>query len=159
MASIREVLEKNGIKENPNPWPLDASDMTLVKGMVQKYNKFKKIKEIIARDMPENYAFSDVICRHLDFEPVDYFSTISMLFGGIQREEYRLNRSFSGFPMNTFSEILLAAYPELEKRKNVITTVTLMLHDAGYGEEEDGQFMQQSNGVQQSVASTRLFVR
>jgi len=114
-----------------------------------------KIRKIIERDMPENLAFVDVIARLGDHAPIDYFSSISQVFGWIWRHQDGTGCQFSGFPLHTFFEILLVAFPELEKRKDVLTTVTLMAEDVGYLREDIEQW--ENNNT--SIIGTRLHVR
>jgi len=118
------------------------------------WKKFK-IRKIIERDMPEDLAFADVISKHLDCDPIDYFNTASMVFMWIWRHQQEAGKQFGGFPLHTFFEILLVAFPELRKRMDVLTTVTLMAEDMGYLREDIDQW--ENRGV--PVIGARLYVR
>jgi hypothetical protein len=88
--------------------------------------------------------FGSVISKGLSVSaPVDYFSTVSMLFRSIltrehemlnkyaKKKDFSLAPPFGGFPIHTFFDLLLSKIPKLEMRRDVLTTVTLMLCNAG----------------------------
>jgi len=111
------------------------------------------LKDIIHRYLSEDQAnnFCDFICNDLSSvsAPVDYFGTASMIFRRILDREYEmlnehakltehinkkddaLPEPFLGFPLHAFFSLLLLQFPKLETRKDVLTTVTLMLCDMG----------------------------
>jgi len=108
------------------------------------------LKEIISRSLRKEDVenFSDAICDQLlaASDPFDFFGTAGMLFRSILDRELELlgdnvkenieNRTlpppFHGFPLQGFFDLLLKMFPEqLENRKDVFTTVTLMLCDSG----------------------------
>jgi len=112
------------------------------------------LEEIIHEGIPaeDEEKYKKVIMRSLSVsaDPVDYFSTASMIFRYIftrdrelQHEhelEYAKNankdespfvKPFHGFPIHTFFALLLLNFPKLKTRRDVLTTVTLMLCDMG----------------------------
>jgi hypothetical protein len=120
--------------------------------------------------MPKDEAFIDVINRGLSVSaPVDYFNTASMMFRSIlsrehemltrhanekaSKEDFSLVQPFHGFPIDTFFALLLLKFPKLKTRKDVLTTVTLMLCDIGKAVTHLTQ-RSSSNG---SVIGTVLF--
>jgi hypothetical protein len=105
----------------------------------------------------EEAYFDDVINRSLSVSaPVDYFTTVSMMFRNILNQEYKilneyahkgkdifpLPSPFHGFPIHSFFYLLLLKFPELKTRRDVLTTVTLMLCDMG---EAVAQLCQRGN--------------
>jgi len=98
-------------------------------------------------DIPKDEAgFGDVIDQSLSVStPVDYFNTVSMMFRSIFIQEHKmlcehahsskakfpLPPPFPGFPIHNFFALLLKKFPQLKTRRNVLTTVTLMLCDMG----------------------------
>jgi hypothetical protein len=107
------------------------------------------LKEVISRDLydDDKKYFSDVIIKSLTIAtPVDYYGTVSMMFRYLfERERERLDEyvnsnanekdslapPFHGFPIHTFFALLLLSFPQLKTRRDVLTTVTLMLCDMG----------------------------
>ncbi|MDR0287349.1 MAG: phosphoribosyltransferase [Clostridiales bacterium] len=105
------------------------------------------LEEIIHHDIPEDEAdFGKVIIQSLSVSPPDdYFNTISIMFRNILdqeqkildeythkgKEEFSLPSPFRGLPLHTFFDLLLLKFPELKTRRDVLTTVTLMLCDMG----------------------------
>jgi hypothetical protein len=125
--------EKNNVVEETRSLPEPDSKMSF--------------EEIIDRYIPEDAAdFGKVINKSLSVSaPVDYFSTISMMFWNILnrehemlnehthkgKEDFSLPPPFRGFPIHTFFYLLLLKFPELRTRRDVLTTVMLMLCDMG----------------------------
>jgi len=117
----------------------------------------KSFKGIIHRGIPKDEAdFSKVIKRSLSVSsPVDYFNTLSMLFRRILEREFEilianadeeknvLPEAFHGFPIPVFFALVLLKFPKLKKRRNVLTTVTLMLCDMGIAVTQ----LQQHDGI------------
>jgi len=111
----------------------------------------EEVKDIIHSDMPDDEEFIEAIDKSLTVPvPVDYFSTAGMLFRNILTREHRLQTKhendhaanadkkdsplvapFHGFPLHTFNHLFLLKFRNLETRKDVLTTMTLMLCDTG----------------------------
>jgi hypothetical protein len=107
--------------------------------------------DIINIDMPEDKEYNKVINDSLTVSvPVDYFSIAGMLFRNILTQEHRMQNKheykceinvnnearplvdpFHGFPIHTFNSLFLLKFPNLKTRRDVLTTVTLMLCDTG----------------------------
>jgi len=120
----------------------------------------KSFKKIIHHGIPNDEAnFSKVISQSLSvFTPIDYFGTFSMLFRRILEREFEmlveyatkenkdenvLPEAFHGFPIHAFFSLLLLKFPKLKKRRDVLTTVTLMLCDMGIAVTQ----LQQHEGI------------
>jgi hypothetical protein len=107
------------------------------------------LEGIIHNDLLATGAeFSEAIIQSLSVSaPVDYYGTVSMMFRSIlakeqeimnkrtnsneSKEEFSLAQPFPGFPIHTFFALFSKQFPKLNTRRNVPTTVTLMLCDMG----------------------------
>jgi len=136
----------SAIQDLTHIWTFFSPEKGNIAKQMEMDNK-KSLEDIIRLDLPKDDAdFSKIICRGLSVsDPVDYLGTLSMLFRSIlDRECEMLNEyakmnsennvlpeAFHGFPIHAFFALLLLKFPQLKTRKNVLTTVTLMLCDMG----------------------------
>jgi len=114
----------------------------------QSLETYGDVDNILLSDMPDDKEnYEDIIDQSLSFPaPVDYFSTAGMMFRNILTREHEMQykyeakadlkknplvEPFHGFPIHTFFSLLLLKFPKLETRRDVFTTVTLMLCDTG----------------------------
>lgn len=138
----------SAVQDLTDIWPFFAPKMNYV---VEKTRSLLELdsktsfEKIIHDDMLEDEAdFGNVINKSLSVSaPVDYFNTASMMFRNIfnrehkmldehkGKEEFPLPPPFRGFPIHTFFDLLLLKFPKLKTRRDVLTTVMLMLCDMG----------------------------
>jgi len=127
------------------------------------------LEDIIRRDMQEDgNNFINIIGQSLSVpDPVDYFSTASMMFrriftreiemlnedADVNKEARSLALPFHGFPRDTFFALFLLKFPELKTRRDVLTTVMFMLCDRG---EAVTQLRQRINSSGENVIGTVL---
>ncbi|MCL1819428.1 MAG: hypothetical protein FWG36_02085 [Oscillospiraceae bacterium] len=106
--------------------------------------------------MNNDNRFDDIIKEGLNETPTDYFNTIGMFFISILNKERESveakpdDPAFPGFPYGAYRNFIKEKFPELKKRESVITTVTIMLCDAGIAVT---QLSQRDNAI-----GTSLFV-
>jgi len=125
-------------------WPFFAPEKGNVVEKTQslEMESEKSLEDIIHRDLPENREdFIKIVNKSISAPVVDYYCTVSMMFRNIlekelemlneNEEKYVLPEQFRGFPIHVFFALLLLKFPKLKTRKDVITTVTLMLCDMG----------------------------
>jgi len=122
--------------------------------VVEEPSEPASLEEIIHNGIPEDDEknYREVILRSLSVSsaPIDYFNTTSMIFRrifardfelqnehehmyakNINDETFSLVEPFNGFPIHTFFSLLSLRFQELKTRRDVLTTVTLMLCDMG----------------------------
>jgi len=142
-------------------WPFFASEN------VVEETQGQKLEKIIQHDMPDYEVFKEAIKESLSVKyPVDYYSTVSMMFRNILNQERQLlhdseidNKEvsslpppFNGFPVRTFYNLLLLRFPQLNKRKNVPVSVMLMLCDTGVAVTQLTQY----KGIKRDIIGTVL---
>jgi len=129
------------------------------------------LDDIIQSDMPDDAEYyKDVIDKSLTVpDAVDYFTTASMIFRNIFTQENEIQyehkkkankgdspliEQFHGFPIHAFFSLLLLKFPKLKTRRDVLTTVTLMLCDTGIAVTQSCQRNSSQHG---KVIGTVLF--
>jgi len=135
-----------------NIWPFfePGRGNVVEKAKDPKQERETGLEDIIRQGLSEYDVenFCNTIYQYLllsAFVTVDYYGTLGMLFRNILEREYTmlledanenndglsLPPPFHGFPIRVFFALLLKNFPKLNKRTNVLTTVTLMLCDKG----------------------------
>jgi len=141
--------------------------------VVEKTPEPVSLDDITHRDLRESDEknYKEAIMRSLSVsvDPVDYFTSISMIFRYIfeqdrelqnnnpknaNEKDFSLVEQFHGFPIYAFFALLLLQYPKLKARRDVLVTVTLMLCDMGIAVTQLCQRKRQRGG---DIIGTVLF--